>query len=202
MSTITVAAFALDLKISPEVLLEQLRNAGLEKSAPSDVLSDQDKQILLGYLQSRHGTGSPDRKKIILVKSGNSARKQAPAPSTAKSADASAAQSNAARSGHNRLIIVGNLGRDGAMSEDWQRRYEAALKSMAEWLRAPGAATSGNFARRMREVFQALRRKHGLSLRHSWDRAPTFVAKKQVRLVLTGQHSFFHAGKVDARNAP
>jgi translation initiation factor IF-2 len=77
MSSTTVAEFASELKKSPETLLEQLKSAGVAKSAPSDPLSDADKQKLLGYLQASHGTATPERKKITLVKKSTSEIKQA-----------------------------------------------------------------------------------------------------------------------------
>lgn len=77
MSSTTVAEFASELKKSPETLLEQLKSAGVSKSAPTDPLSDADKQKLLGYLQASHGTATPERKKITLVKKSTSEIKQA-----------------------------------------------------------------------------------------------------------------------------
>lgn len=77
MSSTTVAEFATELKKSPETLLEQLKSAGVSKSAPTDPLSDADKQKLLGYLQASHGTATPERKKITLVKKSTSEIKQA-----------------------------------------------------------------------------------------------------------------------------
>src|SRR5215213_3300153 len=77
MSSTTVAEFANELKKSTETLLEQLKSAGVAKSAPSDPLSDADKQKLLGYLQASHGTATPERKKITLVKKSTSEIKQA-----------------------------------------------------------------------------------------------------------------------------
>nr|WP_253261801.1 translation initiation factor IF-2 [Ramlibacter montanisoli] len=77
MSSTTVAEFANELKKSTETLLEQLKSAGVAKSAPTDPLSDADKQKLLGYLQASHGTASPERKKITLVKKSTSEIKQA-----------------------------------------------------------------------------------------------------------------------------
>jgi translation initiation factor IF-2 len=77
MSSTTVAEFATELKKSPETLLEQLKSAGVAKSAPTDPLSDADKQKLLGYLQASHGTATPERKKITLVKKSTSEIKQA-----------------------------------------------------------------------------------------------------------------------------
>jgi translation initiation factor IF-2 len=77
MSSTTVAEFASELKKSTATLLEQLRSAGVAKSAASDVLSEADKQKLLGYLQASHGTATAERKKITLVKKSTSEIKQA-----------------------------------------------------------------------------------------------------------------------------
>src|SRR6476661_3543797 len=84
MSSTTVAEFASELKKSPQTLLEQLRSAGVAKSAPTDALSDADKQKLLGYLQASHGTASAERKKITLVKKSTSEIKQADASGKAR----------------------------------------------------------------------------------------------------------------------
>ena len=77
MSSTTVAEFAAELKKSPDTLLEQLRSAGVAKTASTDALSEADKQKLLGYLQASHGTAAPERKKITLVKKSTSEIKQA-----------------------------------------------------------------------------------------------------------------------------
>jgi len=84
MSSTTVAEFANELKKSPETLLEQLRSAGVAKSAPTDSLTEADKQKLLGYLQASHGTASAERKKITLVKKSTSEIKQADATGKAR----------------------------------------------------------------------------------------------------------------------
>jgi translation initiation factor IF-2 len=84
MSSTTVAEFASELKKSPDTLLEQLRSAGVAKSAPSDALSEADKQKLLGYLQASHGTASAERKKITLTKKSTSEIKQADASGKAR----------------------------------------------------------------------------------------------------------------------
>ncbi len=77
MSSTTVAEFASELKKSTDTLLEQLRSAGVPKASAADALSEADKQKLLGYLQASHGTSSPERKKITLVKKSTSEIKQA-----------------------------------------------------------------------------------------------------------------------------
>ncbi|MEY4712212.1 MAG: translation initiation factor [Pseudomonadota bacterium] len=84
MSSTTVAEFASELKKSPDTLLEQLRSAGVAKSAPTDALSEADKQKLLGYLQASHGTASSERKKITLTKKSTSEIKQADASGKAR----------------------------------------------------------------------------------------------------------------------
>jgi len=84
MSSTTVAQFANELKKSADVLLDQLRSAGVAKSAASDTLNDADKQKLLSYLQASHGTVAGDRKKITLVKKSTSEIKQADASGKAR----------------------------------------------------------------------------------------------------------------------
>lgn len=62
----TVEAFAEELKKSPELLLEQLIQAGVNKKSTSESLTDSDKQKLLSYLQKKHST-KVKRKKITLT---------------------------------------------------------------------------------------------------------------------------------------
>jgi translation initiation factor IF-2 len=84
MSSNTVAEFASELKKSPDTLLEQLRSAGVDKSAATDALNENDKQKLLSYLQASHGTVAGERKKITLVKKSTSEIKQADATGKAR----------------------------------------------------------------------------------------------------------------------
>ncbi|MFN9471639.1 translation initiation factor IF-2 associated domain-containing protein, partial [Acidovorax sp.] len=84
MSSNTVAEFASELKKSPETLLDQLKAAGVGKAAPSDALTESDKQKLLVYLQNSHGTVAADRKKITLTKKSTSEIKQADATGKAR----------------------------------------------------------------------------------------------------------------------
>ena len=84
MSSNTVAEFANELKKSPETLLDQLKAAGVGKTAASDPLTESDKQKLLAYLQASHGTASADRKKITMVKKSTSEIKQADATGKAR----------------------------------------------------------------------------------------------------------------------
>ena len=84
MSSTTVAEFANELKKSTDTLLEQLKSAGVPKASASDVLTDGDKHSLLNYLQNSHGTASPERKKITLVKKQTTEIKQADATGKAR----------------------------------------------------------------------------------------------------------------------
>jgi len=84
MSSNTVAEFASELKKSPDTLIEQLRSAGVDKSAATDALTENDKQMLLSYLQASHGTATGERKKITLVKKSTSEIKQADATGKAR----------------------------------------------------------------------------------------------------------------------
>ena len=84
MSTTTVADFAAELKKSTITLLEQLSSAGVAKTAATDALSDADKQKLLAFLQTSHGTVSGERKKITLVKKSTTEIKQADASGKAR----------------------------------------------------------------------------------------------------------------------
>eukprot|EP01034_Spumella_vulgaris_P030551 gene30551-37790_t len=84
MSSTTVAEFANELKKSTDTLLEQLKSAGVAKASASDVLTDGDKHSLLNFLQNSHGTASPERKKITLVKKQTTEIKQADATGKAR----------------------------------------------------------------------------------------------------------------------
>ncbi|MBO9514336.1 MAG: translation initiation factor IF-2 [Variovorax sp.] len=84
MSSTTVAEFAHELKKTPEILLDQLKSAGVPKAAATDALTEADKQRLLGFLKASHGTVEPERKKITLTKKSTSEIKQADATGRAR----------------------------------------------------------------------------------------------------------------------
>ncbi|QAU34022.1 translation initiation factor IF-2 [Janthinobacterium sp. 17J80-10] len=80
MASNNVAQFATELKMPADLLLTQLRAAGVEKSSASDALSKEDKDKLLGHLRRAHGA-SPDaeKKKITLTRKETTEIKQADA---------------------------------------------------------------------------------------------------------------------------
>ena len=67
MALSTVAQFAKELKLSEELLLEQLKAAGVALKTGTDSLSEDDKSHLLTYLQEAHGH-KEEKKKITLTR--------------------------------------------------------------------------------------------------------------------------------------
>ena len=67
MALMTVSEFATELKMPTPDLLDQLAKAGVEKQAPSDAMSEQDKTRLLDYLRKSHGEAKP-KSKITLTR--------------------------------------------------------------------------------------------------------------------------------------
>ncbi len=68
MGQTNVQQFAGELGLQPELLLEQLRAAGVEKKASTDLLTEQDKTRLLEYLRKMHGGTEEGKQKITLTK--------------------------------------------------------------------------------------------------------------------------------------
>ncbi|MBL8386925.1 MAG: translation initiation factor IF-2 [Hydrogenophaga sp.] len=84
MTSTTVAELAAELNKPTTTLLEQLSAAGVPKSAGTDVVTEADKQKLLGHLKASHGTAGGERKKITLVKKSTTEIKQADATGRAR----------------------------------------------------------------------------------------------------------------------
>jgi translation initiation factor IF-2 len=84
MAVTTVAQFAAELNRPSAALLEQLQSAGVAKKSPDDKLTDADKERLLEFLRSAHGTAGGERKKITLTRKSTSEIKQADASGKAR----------------------------------------------------------------------------------------------------------------------
>jgi translation initiation factor IF-2 len=86
MASTTVAQFATELRVPPQLLLEQLRAAGVVKKAESDALSEDDKSRLLDSLRKAHGggDGGGEKKKITLTRKQTTEIKQADASGKAR----------------------------------------------------------------------------------------------------------------------
>jgi translation initiation factor IF-2 len=67
MGQTSVAQFASELGLPAELLLEQLKGAGVNKAASDDQLTEQDKTSLLEYLRKEHGAQAP-KNKITLTR--------------------------------------------------------------------------------------------------------------------------------------
>jgi translation initiation factor IF-2 len=67
MAQTSVSQFASELGLPAELLLEQLKAAGVHKASPGDELSEQDKSALLEHLRKEHG-GQQSKNKITLMR--------------------------------------------------------------------------------------------------------------------------------------
>ncbi len=83
MASTNVETFAAELKVPAEVLLEQLKAAGVSKSSAADSLTEADKEQLLTALRAAHG-GGEGKKKITVVRKQTSEIKQADATGKAR----------------------------------------------------------------------------------------------------------------------
>ncbi|MFZ6768626.1 translation initiation factor IF-2 [Undibacterium sp. Di26W] len=80
MASNNVAQFATELKMSADLLLTQLRAAGVSKSSTSDSLTKEDKDKLLEHLRRSHGVSADtEKKKITLTRKETTEIKQADA---------------------------------------------------------------------------------------------------------------------------
>lgn len=79
MAINNVAQFAAELNVPSDVLLKQLRVAGVEKKSVNDTLSKEDKDKLLNYLRGAHGSFSGEKRKISLTRKEASEIRQADA---------------------------------------------------------------------------------------------------------------------------
>ncbi|HAJ71617.1 MAG TPA: translation initiation factor IF-2 [Methylophilaceae bacterium] len=71
MAQSTVAQFAAELGLPTTLLLEQLKSAGVNKSAIEDKLDEADKTALLEYLRKEHGAAQAPKNKITLTRKQN-----------------------------------------------------------------------------------------------------------------------------------
>ena len=71
MSQYTVEQFASELNLPVDLLLDQLKNAGVKKSDSKDELSEEDKSALLHFLKQSHGDSQKPKNKITLTRKQN-----------------------------------------------------------------------------------------------------------------------------------
>ena len=84
MASTNVASFATELKMPVDMLLEQLRSAGVDKASGDDTVTEADKERLLQALRRAHGGAEAPKKKITLTRKQTSEIKQADATGKAR----------------------------------------------------------------------------------------------------------------------
>jgi len=84
MASTNVSSFAAELRMPADVLLQQLRSAGVDKRSPDDLLTEADKSMLLAALRRAHGAEDAPKKKITVVRKQTSEIKQADATGKAR----------------------------------------------------------------------------------------------------------------------
>ena len=72
METFTVKKFATELGLPVNLLIEQLKSAGVSKANSEDDISEEDKSALLKYLRNEHGGSQKPKAKITLTRKQNS----------------------------------------------------------------------------------------------------------------------------------
>jgi translation initiation factor IF-2 len=85
MASTNVAKFAAELRMPADLLLEQLRSAGVRKTSALDELTESDKTALLTALRRAHGAADDEaKKKITITRKQTSEIKQADASGRAR----------------------------------------------------------------------------------------------------------------------
>lgn len=155
MAVTTVAQFAAQLKREATALLEQLQSAGVTKKSPDDALTEADKERLLEFLRSSHGTAaSGERKKITLTKKSTSEIKQADASGKARTIQVQVVKKRVFVKRDDASPAVEEPSGPSAEELDQQRREAEAL-AQAELLRQQEAELA---ERRQREEQERIAR--------------------------------------------
>ncbi len=131
MAVTTVAQFAAELNRPAGTLLEQLQSAGVAKKSPDDALTETDKERLLDFLRTAHGTAGAARNKITLTRKSTSEIKQADASGKARTIQVEVRKK--------RTFVkrddVGSTAAEAAAESAELERREAEANAQAEQLR-------------------------------------------------------------------
>jgi translation initiation factor IF-2 len=155
MAVTTVAQFAEQLKRPTAALIEQLASAGVAKQSPDDALTDADKERLLDFLRSSHGTVGAERKKITLVRKTNTEIKQADSSGKARTIQVEVRKKRTFVKRDDAQAPEDSAAEEAAAELELQRREEEA-KAHAEELRRQEQALAEQ--RRQREESERLAR--------------------------------------------
>ncbi|VCU72173.1 Translation initiation factor IF-2 [Pigmentiphaga humi] len=140
MSSNTVAQFATELKLPANVLLEQLRAAGVSINSVDDTVTESDKAQLLESLRRAHGA-LEDRKKITVTRKQTSEIKQSDASGKARTIQVEVRKKRVfikrdAADGVEAEVLAPNRGEDdaAAQAEAATREAERAAQEREEAL--------------------------------------------------------------------
>ncbi|MFM8899430.1 MAG: translation initiation factor IF-2 [Burkholderiales bacterium] len=135
MAVTTVAQLAAELNRSATALLEQLQSAGVSKASTDDALTDADKERLLDYLRTAHGTaGGSERKKITVTRKSTSEIKQADASGKARTIQVEVRKKRTFIKRDDTTTAAEETGKNEAQQAELQRR-EVEAQAQAELLR-------------------------------------------------------------------
>ncbi|MGY8525221.1 translation initiation factor IF-2 [Paracidovorax citrulli] len=163
MASTTVAQLAAELSRSAAALLEQLQAAGVGKSKPEDVITEQDKSRLLDYLKRSHGQGDDSsRKKITLTKRETSEIRQADATGKTRTVQVEVRKkrvliqrdetpADAGADGHDVAAPVADQAEQARREEEERRQAEQLARQEAEAKAAREAAEREEAERRARQ---------------------------------------------------
>ena len=166
MAVTTVAQFATELNRPAAALLEQLLSAGVAKKSTDDALTETDKERLLEFLRSSHGTSGTERKKITLMRKSTSEIKQADASGKARTIQVEVRKK--------RVFVKRD---DVAPGMDEAAAAAAAEAEQAELQRREAEAQAQAEAIRIQEAELAERRR----LREEQERAEREAAEARAR---------------------
>lgn len=155
MAVITVAQFAEQLKRPTSALIEQLASAGVAKKSPDDALTDADKERLLEFLRTAHGTAGAERKKITLTRKQTTEIKQADSSGKARTIQVEVRKKRVFIKRDDSHTPEDTAAEEAAAEADLQRRAEEA-RVQAEALRMEEEALAEQ--RRQREESERLAR--------------------------------------------
>ena len=155
MAVITVAQFAEQLKRPTAALIEQLASAGVAKKSPDDALTDADKERLLEFLRTSHGTAGAERKKITVTRKSTTEIKQADSSGKARTIQVEVRKKRTFIKRDETQSPDDTAAEEAAAEADLQRREEEA-KAQAEELRRQEEALAEQ--RRQREEAERLAR--------------------------------------------
>ena len=148
MAVMTVALFAAQLGRPTAALLEQLHSAGVPKQSPDDALTETDKERLLDFLRTSHGTAAgAERKKITLTRKTSTEIKQADSSGRARTIQVEVRKKRVFVKRDGAAAVEEPAG-PSAEELDLQRREEEA-QAQAEAIRQQEAELAE--ARRVRE---------------------------------------------------